>query len=186
MERSKYKPIGVDLSRRIPSSPSIQSIFNLKPINTELEESIEETDELLELITRQEHIYEQINFKLDELSKVNSTIEVLIKQRDIFNPLPTPDDDSSIASFGSDTSQLEVELNEKILQMDKGDLNILKLKNVLNNSIELINFTVNNKKLSNVNDDFYYKSNQIKNQLSRLVDSFTTNNDISIDSNRYI
>jgi hypothetical protein len=128
-----------------------------------------------------------------------------------YNPLPTPEDNdgspfakrrdvedddpyenlpSSPESFGSSTSQLEIELNGKISRLGQlenhNSKNVIKLRNVVNSSIELLNFDKiavdsnsdnendnDNDKLASLNADLHKRSQVLKDRLTALVDSFT-------------
>lgn len=101
-----------------------------------------------------------------------------LQSRNIYDIPSSPE--ISIGESGSDIDEVEIEINDKISRMvekNYKDENIIKLKNVVNSTFDLVKFGSNphddRGMLMNVNDEIKEKSELLMDKLYGLVEAFT-------------
>ncbi|CCH46931.1 hypothetical protein BN7_6537 [Wickerhamomyces ciferrii] len=128
------------------------------------------------LPTPEDEIYHEKNleFEIQGISKQNQSTPNLQS----LPSSPELDHIEPIRTNGSEIEEIEIELNDKISRLvsqNYNNENILKLKNIVNSTFELLRFEndQDNLKLMNFNNEINEKSSGLINKLYGLVESFT-------------
>lgn len=159
----------------------------------ELHNSFDKIDALLQHST---NLNNEANGKLETLSDINEELEILIYNNSkqvpkvkthLATPIDEDDLDKSVqirsndifASSELDDSELEdieFEINDKVsrmIQTNYNDDNIIKLKNTINSTFELLKFKENGTQLMKINDEIQGKSEGMIEKLNKLIETFT-------------
>lgn len=85
---------------------------------------------------------------------------------------------SSPESFTSNKSQIEVELNNKLNKLahqDHINRDVIKLRNVIHNTLDLIQHPIHDTTVKDLNSETRKRSQELTNKLVNLVESYSTN-----------